>query len=139
MRAIKQLNQLFVALLILSACATAPVSMSEKYNLDNQLESVANISKFNMMSWEHVDRMSFILQTTPSDYYLFVLNSPSDELPFAENIHISSTGSFVRPGYNNVIVFGVNSNERYVIYKIYKFKDYEQAKEIRKQLTGEDS
>jgi len=138
MKTIKYLIQVFVALLFLSACATAPVSTTEKYNLDNQLESVAEITKFNMMGWEHVDRMSFILQTTPSDYYLFVLNHPSDELPFTENIHISSTGSFVKPGYNNVTVYGINSTEKYVINKIYKFKDYEQVKEIRKQLTGEN-
>jgi len=128
--------QLFVALFILSGCAVTPVNTSEKYNLDNQLESVAEISKFNMMGWEHVDTMSFILQATPSDYYLFVLNRPANELPFSENIHVSSTGSYVRPGYNNVTVYGVNSNDDYVIDKIYKFKDYEQVKEIRKQLTG---
>ena len=137
MKATKYLIQVFGALLFLSACATAPVSTLEKYNLDDQLESVPSITKFNMMGWEHVDRMSFILQTTPSDYYLFVLNTPSDELPFTEYIHVSSTGSFVKPGYNNVTVYGVNSKRDYVIYKIYKFKDYEQAKEIRKQLTGE--
>jgi hypothetical protein len=137
MRAIKLLSLTFVTLLFLSACATAPVSTSDKYNLDNQLQRVNEISKFSMMGWERVDRMSFILQTTPSDYYLFVLNYPSDELPFAENIRISTTGSFVRPGYNKVTVYGTNSNRDYVIDKIYKFKDYEQVKEIRKQLTGE--
>lgn len=137
MKSIKYFTLLFAALIFLAACATVQVDTSEKYNLDNQLESVTEITKFNMMGWEHVDRMSFILQTTPSDYYLFVLNHPSDELPFAENIHISSTGSFVKPGYNNVTVYGVNSTEKYVINKIYKFKDYEQVKEIRKQITGE--
>ncbi|MBN1624923.1 MAG: hypothetical protein JW944_00250 [Deltaproteobacteria bacterium] len=137
MTATKFFSMGFIALLFLAACATAKVDTSEKYNFDNQLESVSEITKFNMMGWEHVDRMSFILQTTPSDYYLFVLNHPSDELPFAENIHISSTGSFVKPGYNNVTVYGPSSTEKYVINKIYKFKNYEQAKEIRKQITGE--
>jgi len=137
MRIIIQLTKIFAVLLTLSACAASGVNISEKYNLDNQLVSVDEISKFNMMGWEHVDRMSFVLQTTPSEYYLFVLNTPSDELPFAENIHVSSTGSFVRPGYNNVTVYGVGSRKNYVIKKIYKFKDYEQVKEIRKQLTGD--
>lgn len=137
MRAIRLLSITFVILLFLYACATAPVSKPEKYNLDNQLQSVNEIYKFNMMSWERVDMMSFILQATPSDYYLFVLNYPSDELPFAENIRISTTGSFVRRGFNKVTVYGSSSNKDYVIDKIYKFKDYEQAKEIKKQLTGE--
>lgn len=137
MKVIKSLILIFLTLLFVSACATAPLNTTDKYNLDSQLEIVTEITKFNMMGWEHVDRMSFILQTTPSDYYLFVLNHPSDELPFAENIHISATGSFVKPGYNNVTVYGVSSTEDYVINKIYKFKDHEQVKEIRKQLTGE--
>jgi hypothetical protein len=136
MRALKLLPMTFMALLFLSACATAPVTGTDKYNLDNQLESVSEITKFNMMGWEQVDRMSFVLQTTPSEYYLFVLNTPSDELPFAENIHVSTTGSFVKPGYNNVTVYGVNSKRDYVIKKIYKFKNYDQVKEITKQLTG---
>jgi len=136
MRALKLLPMTFVALLFLSACATAPVSTTDKYNLDNQLESVSEITKFNMMSWDDVDRNSFVLQATPSEYYLFVLNTPSDELPFAENIHVSATGSFVKPGYNNVTVYGINSKRDYVIKKIYKFKNYDQVKEITKQLTG---
>ena len=137
MRLQKLLSLVIVSLLFLAACATAPVTGTDKYNLDNQLESIAEITKFNMMGWEEIDRLSFVLQTTPSEYYLFVLNTPSDELPFAENIHISSTGSFVKPGYNNVTVYGVSSTRDYVIKKIYKFKNYEQVKEIRKQLTGE--
>jgi Family of unknown function (DUF6491) len=136
MRALKLLSMTFVALLFLSACATAPVNTTDKYNLDNQLESVSEITKFNMMSWDDVDRNSFVLQTTPSEYFLFVLNTPSDELPFAENIHISATGSFVKPGFNNVTVYGINSKRDYVIKKIYKFKNYDQVKEITKQLTG---
>lgn len=136
MRALKLLPMTFVALLFLSACATAPVSTTDKYNLDNQLESVSEITKFNMMSWDDIDRNSFVLQATPSEYYLFVLNTPSDELPFAENIHVSATGSFVKPGYNNVTVYGINSKRDYVIKKIYKFKNYDQVKEITKQLTG---
>jgi len=137
MKAIKYYPFVFIVLIFFAACATAPANTAEKYNLDSQLESIPEITKFNMMGWEHVDKMSFILQTTPSDYYLFVLNHPSDELPFAENINISSTGSFVKPGYNNVTVYGPSSTNKYVINKIYKFKDYEQAKEIRKQITGE--
>jgi len=136
MRALKLLPMTFVALILLSACATTTLTGTDKYNLDNQLESVSEITKFNMMSWDDVDRNSFVLQATPSEYYLFVLNTPSDELPFAENIHVSATGSFVKPGFNNVTVYGINSKRDYVIKKIYKFKNYEQVKEITKQLTG---
>jgi hypothetical protein len=137
MRMIRKLAGIFITLLIVSSCAGAPVKIPDKYDLDSQLEKVPDISKFNMMSWDRIDSQSFVLQTTPSEYYLIVLSSPAVNLPFAESIHISSTGSMVRPGFNNVQVIGDGIDEDYVINKIYKFKDYEQVKSIKAQLSGE--
>jgi hypothetical protein len=136
MRAIKQLIGIFVLLLILSACATTPAKMPDKYNLDGQLERVTEILKYNMMGWDAVDMQSFVLQTTPSDYYLIVLTSPSDRLVFAEVVGINATGDVVKPGYNTVFVKGTTSEETYIINKIYKFKDFEQVKAIKEQITG---
>jgi hypothetical protein len=42
----------------------------------------------------------------------------------------------VKPGYNNVIVQGSGFKDTYIINRIYKFKDYEQVKTIREQITG---
>jgi hypothetical protein len=137
MRAITLLIGILVSLFMATACATAPVSIPDKYNLDNQLENIQNISKYNMMSWDSVDRQSFVLQTNPGDYYLIVLSSPSEKLPFSESVQITNTGDMVRPGYNNVIVSSPGFEGSYVINKIYKFKDYEQVKAITSQLTGE--
>ena len=69
--------------LLMSSCATGGIELPEKYNLDNQLESVSYISKYQgYIGWEMVDRQSFVLQTSPSDYYLIVLQIPAPDLPF---------------------------------------------------------
>jgi len=137
MKTIKKLTGISTVLLIALLCAAAWAEMPAKYNLDNQLEKVTEISKYNFMSWEKVDRQSFVLQTSPSDYYLIVLSSPSDKLLFTETIKIPDTNAMVKPGYNNVIVQGSGFKETYIINKIYKFKDSKQVKEIKDQLTGE--
>jgi len=137
MKAMRQLAWIFVTLFVASVCAAAPAEIPAKYNLDNQLEKVSEISKYNFMSWDKVDKQSFILQTSPSDFYLIVLSNPSDRLLFSESIQIPDTNSMVKPGYNNVIVKGNGFKDTCIINKIYRFKDSKQVKEIRDQLTGE--
>lgn len=135
MKPIRLFIPIFFALLMLSACATGPVKLADKYNnLDNQLEEVTEISRFNLMSWEKIDNQSFILQTSPSRFYLILLRRPAWEMPFAESIAISSTGNLVKPGYDRVTVFGTSQTEDYVIHKIFKLKDREAAKQIKEQL-----
>jgi hypothetical protein len=129
---------MIVSALILFACATTkPLSINEKYDLDDQLEQVTEIYKYRLHSWQTIDRQSFILQTGPSDYYLVVLRRPSNELMFTENIAISTTGSSVRSGLDKVTVSQSGMTETYIINKIYKLKDSQQARDIEKQLTGE--
>jgi len=126
-----------VVALMFSACGgTKSFKMDEKYNLDDQLEAVTEIHKYTMKGWEKMDPQSLVLQTGASTYYLLVLVRPSPELMFAEHIEISSTGSAVKPGYDRVTVYQSGTPVDYVIDRIYKFKDYEQVKEIRAQLTG---
>jgi hypothetical protein len=138
MKAVKQLAVISLVLFIASVCAAATNEIPAKYNLDSQLSKVSEISKYNFMSWDKVDKQSFVLQTGPSDYYLIVLSSPSDKLFFTESIQISDTNDMVRPGYNNVIAKGNGFKETYIINRIYKFKDSGQVKTIREQLTGEE-
>ena len=139
MKAIKLLAMIFVASFIASVCAAAPTEMPAKYNLDNQLERVSEISKYSLISWEKVDNQSFVLQTSPSDYYLIVLSNRCDRLLFSESIKITDTMGSVRPGFENVIVRGngfSGTSETCIIDKIYKFKDSKQVKEIEAQLSG---
>jgi hypothetical protein len=136
-KTIKQLAMIFIVLLIASVCAAAPAQIPAKYNLDDKLEKITEISKYNFMSWETVDNQSFVLQTSPSDYYLIVLSSPSNKILFSENVKINSTNSMVKPGYNNVIINNNGMKEECIINKIYKFKDAKQKSEITAQLAGE--
>jgi len=136
MKTIRQSVRLLIALLFVSACSTAPVRIPEKYNLDNQLENVPHIFKFSLMSWAAVDNQSFILQTSPNNYYLIILDIKSNRLPFSNSIQISNTGYMIWPGYNNVLVNDDGFEDSYIINKIYRFKDYEQVRAIRAQLSG---
>jgi hypothetical protein len=55
-------------------------------------------------------------------------------LPVNDSVKISEINSTIKPGYSKVIVTSDGIKDRYVIYKIYKLKDAEQADEIRAQL-----
>jgi hypothetical protein len=137
MKAIKETAMIFVVMFIASTCFAASAELPEKYNLDNQMQKVSEILKYNFMGWEKVDSQSFVLQTSPSDYYLIVLTSPSDHLVFSEAVGINATGDVVKPGYNTVFVKGNGFTDTCIINKIYKFKDYAQVKTIIAQITGE--
>jgi hypothetical protein len=136
MKTLNKLVSIFTVLIFVSLCAVALAAMPAKYDLDKQLEKVDSIYKYKFMSWEKVDNQSFVVQTSPSDYYLIVLSSPSDKILFSENVRIDSTNNMVRPGYNNVYVRSSGMTDEYIINKIYKFKDYKQVQEIEAQLTG---
>jgi hypothetical protein len=137
MKTLNKLITIFTVLLFASICAVAWAAMPAKYDLDKQLEKVDSIYKYKFMSWEKVDNQSFVLQTSPSDYYLIVLSSPSTKLLFSERVRINSTNNMVRPGFNNVIVHQGEGTEELIINKIYKFKDHKQVEEIEALLTGE--
>jgi hypothetical protein len=134
MEAIKKLTRILATLFIVSICGVVYAETPAKYDFDNQLKQVSEITDNNFRDWEMVDDQSFILQNSPSDYYLIVLRSLSEELPVNDSVKISETNSIIKPGYSKVIVSSDGIKDRYVIYKIYKLKDAEQAEEIRAQL-----
>ena len=82
MNMIKKFAIVFVTLLLASTYAAASKWMPEKYELDNQLTKVDKISNTSLIGWEKIDNQSFILQSSPSTYYLIVLSSPAWSLPF---------------------------------------------------------
>jgi hypothetical protein len=133
MKAIKYFI-VFISLFTVSACATTPIKLAEKYDFGDRLEEVDEILRYNLMGWDAIDRQSFILQTTPSSYYLIVLRRPSYELMFAESISITHTGAMVKTGFDKVTVYGPSDAEEYVIHKIYNLGDREQMKAIKAQL-----
>lgn len=131
-----QFAVILAALLLVSACAGSAVKPYEKYNLDDQLEPVSEILKYNLMDWDPVDNQSFVLQTSPSQFYLVIMVRPSDRLKYTETISITNTGAMVKPGYDKVTVYSSPYTETFVIYKIYKLKDRDQIKAIKERLTG---
>jgi hypothetical protein len=55
---------------------------------------------------------------------------------FTESLRISTTGATVKAGFDRVTVYQSGRGFDYVVHKIYKFRDYEQVRDIRAQLTG---
>jgi len=133
--------KIFLAVLssmLISACVGGMIELPKKYALDGQLEQVSRIYKFRIMDWERVDNQSLIIETSPSSYYLLILKIPSPELIFRNRIRISSTGSMIRAGLDEVIISNsANMKFSYPIDRIYRIKGRDQMRTIRDQLTGE--
>ena len=134
MKTTTKLSIIFVVSLMAAACATAPITIAEKYDLGNELEEATQIFKYRVMSWEKVDNQSLILQTGPNEYYLIVLRRPAHNLVFNESIGVSNTGDMVKPGYDKVVVKDSAGTDSYIIHKIYKLKDRQHAKDIKAKL-----
>jgi len=124
------------AILLIYSCATTQPADEKKYDMDDQLELVSDINKYRLISWETVDHQSFVLKTGVSECYLIVLIRPSSLLMSCDSISISSTGSTVKSGFDDVTVVSSGMKESYRIHKIYKLKDSQQTKEIKAQLSG---
>jgi hypothetical protein len=136
MKAINQFAMIFAIFFIASICAAAPAKVPAKYDFDNQLEQVSEVLDTHFDEWDKVDDQSFILQTSPSEYYLIILRSPSDDLPFSDPVKIGEKNSIIKVGKSKVITTDNGIENRYVISKIYKIKDSDQAEKIRAQLIG---
>ena len=58
------------------SCATTQRTLPEKYNLDDELDAVRQISIYDVSSCENVDDQSIILEADRMSYYLLVLHRP---------------------------------------------------------------
>jgi len=136
MKTIRQLVIFCIVSFMIAACATTPSTVSEKYNLDNQLENVSNISRSNLISWDRVDNQCFTLQTSPADYYLIVLEDKTNPLFFTNTVQLPNIDTLFWCGYGDVILNDDGWEESHVIRKIYRFRDYQQVQEITAQLSS---
>jgi hypothetical protein len=148
---------IFIIVFLASACATTPRALPEKYNLDNDLEAVDQISIFKVSDYENVDYQSIILEADWNKYYLLVLRRPIDMKYSNLRIDIESTASkdeavstekiigddfhqapsniaSIVSGYDRIVVEEPAGKWYYVIDKIYKLKGMEQAEEIKERL-----
>ena len=134
MKAITKLTGILLISLLATACATAPFKIEDKYNFDNELQEQKEVSNLRIDSWQSIDYQSLILKTDINDYYLIILQHPAVSLPFAESIGITVTVPNIKSGFDKIIVSDSHSTESYIIYKMYKLKDREQATEIKNRL-----
>jgi len=125
---------IFVFLVMVASCATTPRVLPEKYNLDNDLEAVDQISTFEDITWKKVDKHSIILRVNWKDYYLLVLRRPIFSMSFIHTLGIDSANHSITSGYDRIIVNDSTGTWYYVIDKIYKLRDWEQAEEIKERL-----
>ena len=136
MKAITKLKGILLISLLATACATTSFKVDEKYNFDNELQEATELSNWRIDSWETVDYQSLIIRTDFNEYYLVILNWPAPSLPFSEDIGITVTANSVKPGFESIIVADSYGRESYIIHKMYKLKDREQATEIKKRIQS---
>ena len=129
-----KVSSIFVFIIIAASCATAPIGLPEKYNLDYFLEPVDQVSTFKSKSWDQVDKQSIILKVNWDDYYLLILRRPIETRIPSLTIGISGTGSTIAAGHDMVVVDDSEVKKYYGIEKIYKLKGKEQVEEIKSQL-----
>ena len=134
MKAIKLFIGIFMISLLATACSTTGIRLPEKYNLDNELTEAKEITGFRIDSWESIDFQSLIIRTIGKDYYLLVLQRPATQLPSSETIGTTLSMERLRTGFDHVIVADSTGSESYIIQKMYKFKDREEALKFKEIL-----
>jgi hypothetical protein len=100
MKVMIKVSTVLVFLVMVVSCATTPPGLPQKYNLDNYLEEVNQISAFKDMdclsrdiNCENVDNQSILFTVNWQDYYLLVLRRPIDAHYSLVSINIDNTAS----------------------------------------------
>jgi len=117
-----------------TAFAKDAKALDAKYRFDN-LPTVDRFQNWSIDGWNVIDQRSLIVYTSPSRSYLLILDRRLPELPFAEKITVSSTGSTIYSRFDRVRVldrWGINIPAN--IVKIYRLDGREQRKRVRKQI-----
>ena len=136
MKAIIKFSFISVLLILTVSCATTPRALPEKYNLDNELEAVKQISTFMAITWREVDKQSIIITVDWKNYYLLVLDRPVPSMFYVNTLGIDSTTHSIASGYDRVVVRDSTGTDYYVIDKIYRLKDWDQAEKIKERLLN---
>jgi len=66
-----------------------------------------HITVFHIDGWRAVGRDAIILWATPFEPYLLKLDRPAFDLPFVENVGVTSTGHELYARFDSVIVRGM--------------------------------
>ena len=155
-----RVSSILLLFIVSVSCATTPRNMPEKYNLDNELEIVDQISPVAGPNWQYVDKQALVLRVNWDDYYLIVLHRPiyglssvalglSPKVPIITgnlednqrdldklkaSVFSNSVGRLNIHSRLTVNVSGIK--EYYAIEKIYKFKDLGQKEEFKERLRN---
>ena len=126
---------LLAALALAAACARTPLQLDARYRFPG-LEQVDSIAGYSVMGWEPVDGQSLIVQTGPSNYYLLVLSHRMNDLNFAENIALSSTGNRIEAKFDCVRVVdrACTSQIPAPIHTIYRLEGRSGVQEVKDQI-----
>ena len=134
---IKKILSIIVLLVTAVSCAaTSPTALPEKYNLDNDLQSVKSISAARVSNWVQIDNQSFIFAANGSKFYLAVLDKPLESGIAYDKIGLVDRSLSVTAGYNKIFIKNDSGRRYYTIAKLYELTGKEQAKKI-KRLLGE--
>ncbi len=58
MKILTKFSSFLILLIGVMSCATTPLVIPEKYNLDNDLEAVDRITAFSISSYQNIDKQS---------------------------------------------------------------------------------
>jgi len=138
MKVIIKVFFIFSLFIMVVSCATTPTAIPEKYNLDNDLETIKQISTFKAITFREVDKQSIILSVDWKDYYLLVLGRPIPSMFVTHRLGIDGTGPSIISGHDRIVVNDHTGTWYYDIDKIYRLKDWEQAEKIKELLLNNE-
>ena len=128
-----------VALLAMTASCvtttTTPAALPEKYNLDNELKAVKRIDAINVSNWDQVDKQALIFTANGGEFFLAVLDRPLETDIARQVIGIVDQKSTITAGFDKFFIRAAKGRQYYLIEKIYKLADRDQAKQMKEKLS----
>lgn len=132
----KTLTAIFLSLLFFSTHVVAALPDEEKY-LFTDLEEVNSFRNWQISGWQAIDARSLIVNISPSDSYLLILDRNLRAIKFTEQIRISSKGSRVRANIDMVHVANQYARPSR-IDTIYRLPNREAQQNVRATILAEE-
>lgn len=112
--------------------------LPEKYKIPG-VKPAEKVIDFNINGWTAIDNRSLIIQASVSKRYLIILKQRSPDLRFAQLVAIDHRGdSYIRPGFDRVIIGGDQTRMPYYIQAIYVLDGREGAKQATEYIKNFD-
>lgn len=120
-------TRILAGLIALGLAGAAQAAAGDEHAADSEMQPVDGIWIAQRLDgWRPIDRDTLIIWATPFRPYLVKLARPSNSLPFAQAIGVTSTAGTVYAKFDSVIVDGF----RYPISAIYSI-DRDAAREMK--------